>query len=351
MKVETKKLNAALTRIAGIVKPRNVIPILSNVMIEASNGIASLTVSNLDQTAKTQIEYEGDGIDFTVPYALIADIARKAPATLIEFSDDAGIIAIKSGRAKYKLGSLPVGDFPKIAQAAEGQAINITQGQLAELTAVGWASSTEETRYYLCGVSVKTGESGGVTLRATNGHKAAFGVLTGETVELDCIIPSDAVATFGKAFKGAESLEISFSESMVTLSDGITAVTSKLIEGTFPDTSRIVPTGDCESIKLSAAQIIDAIGQLTALAESGSSLTVEIESGIMKLAMTGGGNSGTIEIDCDDTDDRHFFGINAGYLEGALKYVGDCAIELRDSGSPVVLAGVERRALIMPMRA
>jgi len=254
--IERGLLLRVLTHIQGIVERRNTIPILSNVRFDAEDNQLSLNATDLDidiiETVPANVINSGTT---TAPAHTLYDIVRKlAEGSEVEL-DSAGSdsqLTLSSGRSKFKLSCLPTEDFPVISA---GEMANNFSLQALELRSLidrtRFAISTEETRYYLNGIYLHVKENSGLSLLravATDGHRLArvdIPMPVGAEGMPGIIVPRKAIVEIRKLIDEIDDeIIVSLSDTKIKFSFDGTVLTSKLIDGTFPDYDRVIPEGN-----------------------------------------------------------------------------------------------------------
>lgn len=371
---EKSALMAALALTASVVERRNTIPILQNVLIEKSamSGHLNARLSNLDIEASTPFKADAaiDFEPFTVPAGLLADIVRKLPdGCNVEVTRRSGAldgITIKAGKFKSSLQVLPASDFPAMREA-NGELphkLTIPAADLAAaLSACGFAMSTEETRYYLNGIylhptSADT-EHQGVILVATDGHRLSKRFVAAESnPEMPgIIIPRQSVKVIEKVIPKTGDASIEYSESLVRVAYGAGVITSKLVDGTFPDYRRVVPQEGPMAVTIAAGSLTASVDRVSTVSgDKGRGVKFNFAGGQLQLQV--------INPDAGEANDELSYegdaeieiGFNAKYVNEILaNLAGDNVLmNLTDSGSPTVLrnpgAHPENLIVLMPMR-
>jgi DNA polymerase-3 subunit beta len=352
-----------------VVERRNTIPILSNVLLKTEDGALRLKATDLDIEITERVPASGDQDGATtVPAHLLYDIVRKlSDGSEVELrtNGEGGQMTVTSGRSNFRLQCLPEADFPDITTGNFTHAFTLKASDLARLIErTQFAISTEETRYYLNGIFLHTIESGGaLRLRAvaTDGHRLARAEMdapVGSEGMPGIIIPRKAVSEIQKLLGEADdTVEVELSDAKIRFTVGEVVMTSKLIDGTFPDYQRVIPTGNDKALRLdrqSFSQAVDRVstisterGRAVKLAVADSQLTLTVnspDSGTATEELAVGYDSDEIEI-----------GFNAKYL---LDITGQLSGEeavfmLADPGSPTLIRdGGDEGTLyvLMPMR-
>ncbi|MGL5736460.1 MAG: DNA polymerase III subunit beta, partial [Beijerinckiaceae bacterium] len=239
--VEQKPLAATLARLASIVESRSTIPALQNIAVTAANDTLTLTVTDLDieATATIAAQVIAPGAT-TIPAKMLADIVRKLPAgSLVQLSERDGKATVAAGKSSFSLATLPIEDFPVIASQDYTARMTIPAHDLSRLFSGVFAASTDETRYYLNGVYLHAIDAVlfGVT---TDGHKLAHLSMpfTGQVDNV--IVPRKAVLEVVKSYVDGP-VEVSTSQTKIRFHSPAVTIVSKVIDGTFPDYTRVIP--------------------------------------------------------------------------------------------------------------
>ncbi|GJD46351.1 Beta sliding clamp [Methylobacterium cerastii] len=367
--VERAALLRSLGHVHRVVERRNTIPILSNVLLRATDGGLQLRATDLDiEVTETVPADVSDPGATTVPAHVIYDIVRKLPEgaqVSLETGGESGQMTIRSGRSRFALGALPEGDFPDLAAGELPHSFQIAASDLKRLIEkTQFAISTEETRYYLNGIYLHTIESEGLKLRAvaTDGHRLA-------RVEIDApegsagmpgiIVPRKAVAEIQKLVDdGGDSVAIDLSPAKIRLrfASGVTLI-SKLIDGTFPDYQRVIPAGNDKRLTVERDAFARAVDRVSTISsERGRAVKLGLQEGRLSLSVNNpDSGSATEELDVDYEAAGLDIGFNARYLldiTGQLE--GDTALfKLADPGSPTLIQdreGASALYVLMPMR-
>jgi DNA polymerase III subunit beta len=367
--VERAALLKALGHVHRVVERRNTIPILSNVLLRAEEGSLRLRATDLDievtETIPADITEAGST---TVPAYMIYDIVRKLPdgaQVSLEMTADMGQMQIRSGRSRFMLQALPESDFPDLAAGDLPHRFTLAAADLKKLIEkTQFAISTEETRYYLNGIYLHTIDSGGsLVMRAvaTDGHRLARVELpapNGSEGMPGVIIPRKAVAEIVKLVEdGSENITVELSSAKVRLTfDGV-VLTSKLIDGTFPDYQRVIPAGNDKILVVERGDFAKAVDRVSTISsERGRAVKLALGEGRLTLTVNNpDSGSATEEIEVDYDNAPIDIGFNARYLLDITSQLdGDTALfKLADPGSPTVIQdreGAPALYVLMPMR-
>lgn len=369
--IEQVALLKCLARMSRVIEKRTTIPILGNVLLVLENDRLLLTATDLDikltDSLPARIAQPGAT---TLPAQLLHDIVRKMPAgseILIEQPDSAtgSVVTVKCGRSRFTVQSLPSADFPNMdgPDGNDVRTFDIQGGDLLRLIGLtDFAISSEETRYYLNGIYLHTagGDNSG-TLRAvaTDGHRLAqaeFPVPDDARGMRGVIVPRKTVGEIARLFVAEDEITVSVSANKIRLSRGDIELTSKLIDGTFPDYGRVVPTNNERTLVVDRRALEDAAGRVSVVSsEKGRAVKLAIESGKLTLTVNSPDTgSATEEIEAEFDSAPMEIGFNGRYLEDILRRVqGDkVTVKLADPGSPTLFAGEDPNSLyvLMPMR-
>ncbi|WP_137388340.1 DNA polymerase III subunit beta [Rhodoligotrophos defluvii] len=367
--IERAAFLKALNHVQSVVERRNTIPILSNVLIHAHQGEIRLSATDLDvEVIETVAADVAQGGATTAPAHMMHDIVRKLPEGTqlqIEQGADTGRVAIFAGRSRFSLQALPAEEFPDITAGEFSNSFTVQAADLKTMIErTRFAISTEETRYYLNGIYLHAVRAdGGDKLRAvaTDGHRLAQFELplpAGAAGMPGVIVPRKTVLEVHRLIEDRDAtIEIALSQSKVRFGfDGI-VLTSKLIDGTFPDYERVIPKHNDKVMDVDTklfAQAVDRVSTISS--EKGRAVKLHIGSGKVVLTVNNP-DSGSAEeelvadYDAPDLD----IGFNARYLlDIAGQLEGDTArFLLADAGSPTVIRDVVDDAalyVLMPMR-
>jgi DNA polymerase-3 subunit beta len=367
--VERMSLLKSLGHVHRVVERRNTIPILSNVLLRAEGGELSLKATDLDlEVTETQAADVGQAGATTVPAHVLYDIVRKLPdgsQVSLETTGDVGQVQIRSGRSRFNLQALPDTDFPDLAAGELGTRFSVSASELNRLIAkTQFAISTEETRYYLNGIYLHALEHDGRTVLravATDGHRLArveTAAPAGAIGMPGIIIPRKAVSEIIKLIDDAgEEVAIELSPTKIRLTLGAVVLTSKLIDGTFPDYQRVIPAGNDKALIVDKAEFAAAVDRVSTISsERGRAVKLALADRRLTLSVTNpdsGSAVEEIEVDYDGTPLD--IGFNARYLlDIANQLEGDTALfKLADSGSPTLIQdreGATALYVLMPMR-
>lgn len=361
--IERAALLKTLGHVQSVVERRNTIPILSNVLLSAEGGRLRMTATDLDiqivDSTEAQVEREGTT---TVPAQTLLDIVRKLPdGSQVQLDVDAGRMKVVAGRSRFQIPCLPAEDFPNMPRGDMEHSFSVTTAALQQaFERTRFAMSNEETRYYLNGIFLHVID-GALLAAATDGHRLArTRVETGDaaiTGMPDIIVPRKTVGEVVKLIGEYEGeLEISVSRSKVGFDIGHLSLTSKTIDGTFPDYTRVIPQGNETKVRADVKTLAEAVDRVTAIAsEKTRAVRMSVDGPVITLSVSSPENgTANDEVVCEATGNIDI-GFNSRYLTEILKYVGSDTVEMAfdNAASPVLITDLDRPEdvnVIMPMR-
>ena len=366
--IERSELIKSLGHVQSVVERRNTIPILSNVKIEAAEGRLTLNATDMDldmvDSVGANVETPGA---ITVSAHTLYDIVRKLPeGSQVELNASGdGQMQLSAGRSRFTLSCLPTDEFPVLSGGELPHNFNVTAAELRSLIdRTKFAISTEETRYYLNGIYLHKADRDGVdVLRAvaTDGHRLASveaPLPAGSENMPGVIVPRKTVTELRKLIdESGDEVAISMSENKIRFSFDNAVLTSKLIDGTFPDYQRVIPSGNDKDMEVNCKLFSDAVDRVSAISsEKSRAIKLVLTSGLLALSASSPEHgSAEEEIEVTYEGDSVEIGFNSAYLLDITRQIeGDTAIvSLADGNSPTILREMDDASalyVIMPMR-
>ena len=366
--IDRSDLLRALSHVQSAVERRNTVPILSNVKLET--GDASLTLSTTDmdlEITETVAANIAEGGSTTAPAATLYDIIRKLPDGAVELTLEPGgaMLSVKAGRSNFKLSCLPVSDFPEIGAGEFPHEFSVSAAQLRELIdRTRFAISTDETRYYLTGIFLHEAESNGIqVLRAvaTDGHRLArfeMPLPQGAGEMPGVILPRKMVNEIRKlAEEAAADITVSVSANKIRFAFDHIVLTSKLIDGTYPDYQKVIPQNNDKIVEVDPKTFSSAIDRVSTISsEKTRAIKLTVDNKTMTLAsQSPDSGSATEDIEVSNDNLALEIGFNSRYLLDITSQLeGDqCRIVFADANAPTIIqdaADASALYVLMPLR-
>jgi DNA polymerase-3 subunit beta len=343
--IERTALLRSLGHVQSVVERRNTIPILSNVLLEAKGDRVGMTATDMELAIVEQVATEvAQPGAITVPAHTLYDIARKLPEgaqVQIELAADGQQATIRAGRSRFSLATLPKEDFPATGSGDLAHQFPISAADLKGLIdRTKFAISTEETRYYLNGIylhAYASGKQKALRAVATDGHRLArveMPLPEGAENIPGVIVPRKAVNELRKLIEETSgTVAVSLSESRIRFSFDDVVLTSKLIDGSFPDYHRVIPTNNDKVLEVERKSFRDAVDRVSTISsEKSRAVKLSLKAGLLALSATSaeqGSASEELEVKYDGAP------IDIGFNS---RYLLDIADEIEGEGMQIVLA-------------
>jgi DNA polymerase-3 subunit beta len=366
--VERSELLKSLGHVHRVVERRNTIPILANVLIRAEGATLALKATDLDLEVIETIAAEASpGGATTVPAHMFHDIVRKLPEgaqIVLEASGDRAVLSIRAGRSRFSLQTLPESDFPDLAAGEMSHSFKLVAADLKRLIdKTQFAISTEETRYYLNGIYFHTaGTAPAPTLRAvaTDGHRLAqidLPLPEGAAGMPGIIVPRKTVGEVLRLIEDGGEVLVELSQGKIRFTLANVVLTSKLIDGTFPDYARVIPVGNDKELVVDKKEFEQAVDRVsTVSSERGRAVKLSLTNGKLMLSVTNpDSGSAAEEVEVEYGSEPLDIGFNSRYLlDIAAQIEGESAVlRLADPGSPTLIQDRDAKGalyVLMPMR-
>src|SRR5271157_4887478 len=372
--IERAALLKALGHVQSVVERRTTIPILSNVLLRAEAGSLALSATDMDleiiERVSVQIEREGRT---TAPAHTLYDIVRKlreGAQVEIEASGERNAMVLRSGRSTFTLQCLPPEDYPVMASSELPHNFALPASELrALIDRTRFAISTEETRYYLNGIflhATKNDEVPVIRAVATDGHRLARVEIVlpeGAAGMPGVIVPRKTVLELRKLVEESEDeIQLALSETKIRFHVGKATLISKLIDGTFPDYDRVIPTANDKVLEVKCKEFAEAVDRVSTIStEKSRAVKLAIASngangGSLAISATSPENGTAVEeIDAIYLAEPIEIGFNSRYLLDITAQIdGEGAqFVMSDSASPTIVRDRDDPSalyVLMPMR-
>ncbi|HUC64895.1 MAG TPA: DNA polymerase III subunit beta [Stellaceae bacterium] len=367
--IERAALLRALGHVQSVVERRNTIPILSNVLLRAESGELALSATDMDLeiVASVAAQSARKGAT-TAPAHTLYDIVRKlreGAQVELDSAGDKGALTLRSGRSTFTLACLPPEDYPLMTGGDLAHSFTLSAADLKRLIdRTRFAISTEETRYYLNGIFLHAAKSNEVPMLravATDGHRLArmeIPLPEGAAGMPGVIVPRKTVTELRKLIDEVEQdVQIALSDTKIRFSFGAAVLTSKLIDGTFPDYDRVIPSGNDKILEVQCKEFAEAVDRVSTIStEKSRAVKLTIERGSLMLSATSPENgTATEEIEVRYNASPLEIGFNSRYLLDITEQIeGEGArFAMADAASPTVVrdtADASALYVLMPMR-
>jgi DNA polymerase-3 subunit beta len=372
--IERAALLKALSHVQSVVERRTTIPILSNVLLRAEGagsgpGKLALSATDMDLEIVERVpgRVERDGRT-TAPAHTLYDIVRKlreGAQVELETLGERNEMVLRSGRSTFTLACLPPEDYPVMSAGELPHHFTLSAAELRSLIdRTRFAISTEETRYYLNGIylhATKNNEVPVIRAVATDGHRLARVEITapeGAAGMPGIIVPRKTVIELRKLVEeGEEEVQIALGETKIRCAIGEAALTSKLIDGTFPDYDRVIPANNDKILEVECKEFAEAVDRVSTIStERSRAVKLAIEQGNLVVSATSPENGTALEeLEVRYQSSPMEIGFNSRYLLDITEQIdGEYAqFKMSDAGSPTIVCDREDGSalfVLMPMR-
>ena len=355
---ERQDLLNLLAKIVPVVNAKNTIPILAHVVLSATDTLqARATDLDIEVTGSCAARVTQSG-ETTVSASLLFDIVKSLPnGALVDMSLADHKLTIKAGRFTTSLVTLPVLNYPVMATNEYENEFDMPASEFKRLFGkTKFAMSTEETRYYLNGVYLHSAD-GKMKAVSTDGHRLALAEYAGHTEEFaGVIVPTKTVTMIG-ATSDIGDVSVSISATKIKFKHGSTTVVSKVIDGTFPDYTRVIPKNNRNVLSASAAVMKSAANRVS-LVSSERVRGVKMTTSDGQLMLTVSGSDGNLAeeyVDATYEGDALVIGVNSKYLAECLTLCGGDDVTMKFGGTedPVIILPSDDEGVlfvVMPLR-
>jgi DNA polymerase III subunit beta len=359
---EREKLLGPLQAVIGVVERRQTMPVLANVLLGVRDGLLSITATDLEVelVASTEVTVQ-DGGDITVPGRKFLDILRALPEKLaVSLSVEGEKIVIKAGRSRFSLSTLPAADFPVIDDINAQQTVRMPRKELLRLLEkTHFSMAQQDVRYYLNGMLL---EIDGTMVRAvaTDGHRLALcetAASARSKTSQQVIVPRKGVLELQRVLTDEGEAEIAIGTNHVRAQIGGIRFTSKLIDGRFPEYSRVIPAAPASAIRADRDVLRQALQRTAILSnEKYRGIRVTVKKNVITIqAHNPEQEEAEDEVEINYKGEECEIGFNVNYLLDALSAIDTDRVEigLTDSNSSCLIRApgtTNTKYVVMPMR-
>ena len=364
VKAKRDEILNPLSAVSGIIERRHTLPILSNVLIDrAASGVSFLATDiEIQITARSALTAAGEARSVTVGARKLVDILRALPDNAeVTLDQQEKRLMVKAGKSRFTLQTMPAEDFPRLAKPAGDVArFALPQKALRRLLGlVQYAMAQQDIRYYLNGLLMVV-EDKQLKLVATDGHRLAFASLklAADLPRQEVIVPRKTVLELSKLLADSdEEVKIELSPAQAAFSFGTIELVSKLVDGKFPDYTRVIPTTHKNKLQIEREALRQALLRAAILSnEKFRGVRWVLGDGSLKIVSSNAEQEEAHEeIEVKYAGDSLDIGFNVNYLLDVLNNVAgteiDCAFG--DSSSSALIsyaAEKDFKYVVMPMR-
>ena len=363
IQIDREALLKPVNMVAGVVERRQTLPILSYLLLQASDGRLSLTGTDLEvemlAVAEGKVEKAGE---VTVPARKVFDICRALPEGVsISLAKQGEKVILKAGKSRFSLSTLPAADFPKVESGAFDRSLTIAADALKRLLdRTAFCMAQQDVRYYLNGLYLEIHDK---RLRgvATDGHRMAVADAECDAAgveRLDVIVPRKAIHEISRLLGGnEEQVRLEFGSNHMRLTVGEVVFTSKLIDGKFPDYTKVIPNNQSKSVRLDRQVFREALGRVAILAnEKYRGIRLGLDESLLQVSAHNPDQEEAFEeVETDYKGEAMEIGFNVGYLIDAATAIESevLVLGLNDPNSSCTLrpeGDTGALYVVMPMR-
>ncbi len=363
VKAKRDELLAPLASVSGIIERRHTLPILSNVLIEKTGNTLSFLATDIEIqiVSRSALEQTGETKGVTVGARKLVEILRALPDGEVTLSTQDKRLQVKSGRSRFSLQTLPAEDFPRLSRpAGEVSKFSMPQKALRKLLAlVQYAMAQQDIRYYLNGLLLVV-EDKQLKLVATDGHRLAYCsiALEAELSRQEVIVPRKTILELSKLLSDTdEPVQIEISSTQAAFTFGTIELVSKLVDGKFPDYTRVIPKDHKNTATIDRELLRQALSRAAILSnEKFRGVRWVLADGVLKIVSSNAEQEeANEELEVKYSGAALDIGFNVTYLLDVLNNVSGSEIEVSfgdAASSALINFPVEKdfKYVVMPMR-
>ena len=363
VRVERELMLPLLNLVVGVVERRQTLPVLANLLLHAEDGKLTCTGTDMEVelTGSMEAEIEQDG-EITVPARKLHDICRALPdGALIRLEQKDDKMSVSSGRSRFTLSTLPAEEFPSSDQVDSLAEWSFTEDMIhALMTGTSFAMAHQDVRYYLNGLMLEF-KPGMLRAVATDGHRLALSDLNAEEMEADerqLIVPRKGILELMRMLGHSEApVQLAVGRSHIRLRKDGLQLTSKLIDGRFPDYEAVIPVGNDRMVIVQRQELREALQRAAILSnEKYRGVRLELEPGSIRIIAHNPQQEEAVdEVEAEHDIKDLSMGFNVTYLQDALNVIDSERVKLalRDANSSCLITAEDsdaNRHVIMPLK-
>jgi len=362
---QRESLLTPLQHVVGAVERRQTSPVLGNVLIDADDGVLTVTATDteIELQAHADLHIDQSGVT-TVPARKLLEICRYLPdSARIDFDSTGEKVKFNSGRSRFTLATLPVEEFPKVDALQDPQIVTLAAGELHQcIRSTAFSMAQQDVRFYLNGMLLEIG-SARLSCVATDGHRLAYSQCATEAEPAEpvrSIIPRKSINELQRLLGAAGAddpvqLRITPQHLQITIAE--VRLTTKLIDGRFPDYNRVIPIDGNKELVIDCATLKQSLTRASVLSnEKYRGVRMALQSGVLTISSNNPDQEEAIdEVEVDYTGDSAEIGFNVTYLLDVLNTLesDNARILLKDGNSSVLITpehNSDSKYVVMPMR-
>lgn len=362
---QRESLLTPLQHVVGAVERRQTSPILGNVLFEAEDGQVVLTATDaeIEMQARCALQVEEEGAT-TVPARKLLEIGRNLPdSARVDFESSDGKALFRSGRSRFTLSTLPAAEFPKIDALDSPQEVTLSASELHQcIRNTAFSMAQQDVRFYLNGMLLEIGDAR-LSCVATDGHRLAYsqcGTSAEPSEPVRAIIPRKSVGELQRLLGSLEDedpVQLLLTPQHLQIHAGDVRLTTKLIDGRFPDYNRVIPVDGNKELIIDCTTLRQSLTRASVLSnEKYRGVRMALQDGVLTISSNNPDQEEAIdELEVDYTGESAEIGFNVTYLLdvlGAIESV-NARIRLKDGASSVLITPEstgDTKYVVMPMR-
>ena len=359
--INTEEFVNHLSKVVGVVDRKQTMPILGHVLVSGSSGEITITATDLEVQISSKFKANiSEDFLITLPGRKLFDIQRSLGNTELELSSDNDTILLKTAKSKFSLQQLPSNEFPLFDNTEGEQTFSIKQQTLSDIfNKTQFAMAQQDVRFYLNGLLLEINPES-LNVVGTDGHRLAKTTTTLDKksiTEQSCIVPRKAIQELTRSLSDEKECKVSLVDNQASFSFSQVSLTTKLIDGTFPDYNRVIPAETTTNIMLDTKILKPALQRVSILAnEKFRGVRIDIDNNKIIISSENPEQEQAVEdIDIDDTNVKLSIGFNVSYLIDA---VNACSGELvtlgvNDENTSALItdpSDPNTKYVVMPMR-
>ena len=360
----TKTLLESLRNVCGVAEDKQNMPILGNVYFKVSDGELLLVATDLEIEVLSKDPYEGsESIETTMNARKLFDMIKSLEGKdEVSFNFEDNKTTISSGKSKFVLSAIDATDFPHMEKDKQAESLQINSAKLLSLfNQTSFSMATQDARHYLNGLYLVK-EEGLLTAVATDGHRLAISTLSdvAEGPNFAAIIPRKCIIELKRILAGDKDskeqlVEVKATNKQISFKSGRFLVTSRLIEGNYPEYKKVVPESLPNLLTVEKASLKHSLQQMAILSnEQYRGVKLSLKNNELKLAADQSQDQAEDYVACDYQGDELVVGFNVSYLLEAIDAMDEdkVLIKLNDSETGCLMTGEKNtpQYIIMPMR-